>query len=440
MDRPYDSSQGGHQTPGNGPAEEARLRPAPRTTTSRAARALVLAASFGLGACSISGLGGGGPPPAADPFAGAAAANADAGPIVGNAPVTGEVLGGGSVKVALLLPLSATGNTGAVAQDIKNAAALAVNDFKNADIQVLVKDDRGTNDGGRAAASEAIAQGAELILGPLNAGAVNGASAVARGANVPVVAFSTDSTTASRSVYLLSFLPQPDVDRIVGYSASHGRRAIAALLPNNGYGTVVEAALHKAAADNGADLVGIVRYDLDRVSMQAKAKEVAAIAKTGRVNAIFVPDAGDAAPFIADILAAEGVRQPAIVLLGSAQWDDPRFLQSSNLNGALFPAPDRSGFAGFADKFRAAYGKAPARQASIGYDAISLAAGLTAGFGTQRFSSATLGKPQGFVGVDGVYRFNGDGTNQRALAVYTIDRGKTQIVDPAPSSFPGNGF
>ena len=120
---------------------------------------------------------------------------------------------------------------------------------------------------------------------------------------------------------------------------------------------------------------------------------------------------------------------------GNPQGDDPRFLNNSNLNGAFFPAPDRSGFSAFAAKFQSEYGKSPVRQASIGYDAISLAAGLNAGFGTQRFSSATLGTAQGFVGVDGVYRFNADGTNQRALAIYTIDRGKTQVVDPAPTAF-----
>lgn len=417
------------------------MRQQTRPRKQRAGAACVALLALTLGACSIAGLGGGagfgGGPAPADPLA--AGADTGGAPIVGNAPVTGEVMGSGTVKVALLLPLSATGNTGVVAQDIKNAASLAVKDFPSANIQVLVKDDRGTADGARAAATEAISQGAELILGPLIASAVNAASAVARGANVPMVAFSTDSSTASRGVYLLSFLPQPDVDRVVGYAASHGRKAIAAILPNNGYGTVVEAALHKAAGDTGADLVAIVRYDLDRVSMQARAKEIAAIAKAGRVNAVFVPDAGDAAPFIADILAAEGVRQPTIALLGSAQWDDPRFLQGSNLNGAFFPAPDRTGFAGFSSKFQAAFGKSPVRQASIGYDAISLAAGLTAGFGNQRFSGATIGKAQGFVGVDGVYRFNADGTNQRALAIYTIDKGKTQIVDAAPTSFPGAG-
>ena len=395
--------------------------------------AALLAAT--LGACSVSGLGGG--PAPADTLAAAGGASA---PIVGDAPVTGEVLGTGSVKVAMLLPLSATGNTGAVALDIKNAAALAIRDFQSAGIQVLVKDDHGTADGARAAATEAISQGAELILGPLIAGSVNGAAAVARPANVPVVAFSTDSSTASRGVYLLSFLPQPDVDRIVAYAAGKGKHAMAALLPNNGYGTVVEAALQKAISNSGVRLVAVSRYELDKVSMQSKAQEIAALAKAGQIDSIFMPDASDAAPFMADILAAQGVRQPAVTLLGSEQWDDPKFLQSSNLNGALYPAPDRAGFNGFAAKFQQAYGKAPVRQASIGYDAISLAAGLTAGFGTQRFTATTLGKPQGFVGVEGVYRFNSDGTNERALAVYSIDHGKTQIVDPAPKAFSTPGL
>src|ERR1700736_1506814 len=196
---------------------------------------------------------------------------------IAHGPVPGETLGTGSITVALLLPRSATGNAGQIAQAMKNAADLALREFQTADIQILVKDDAGTAEGARAAASQAVSDGAKLILGPLFAQSVSAAAAVAKPAGIPVVAFSSDATTAGKGVYLLSFLPQNDVVRMVRYAAGQGKRSFAALLPNNGYGTVVEAALQKVVADAGGRVFALERYDLDRVSMQAKASAVAGV-------------------------------------------------------------------------------------------------------------------------------------------------------------------
>lgn len=386
----------------------------------------VLAATLVLSACS---------PTSRSSF------DSSAVPVLGNQPVTGEVLGTGTVKVALLLPLTATGNAGALALHMRNAAALALKDFPSADIQLLIKDDLGTADGARAAAVEALAQGAQLILGPLFAQSVTAAAAIAKPANIPVIAFSTDSSVASRGVYLLSFLPQSDVDRIIQYATQRGKKSVAALLPSNGYGTVVEAALQKSISARGARLVVLDHYELDRVSMQGRAEAVADVIKKGQADTVFLPDAGDAAPFLAQVLASQGVFPGKAQFLGSGQWNgDSRVAGESNLFGGWFAAPDNAGFNAFADKYRAAYGEAPLRQASLGYDATSLAAGLIARFGEQRFTAATLTNPSGFVGVDGAFRLMADGTNQRGLAVYEVGRGSVVMVDPAPAEFGRSGL
>lgn len=384
----------------------------------RAAAIAVFAGSLlALAACTPGG-GGSGPRPQA-----------------GNAPVTGETIGSGNIRVALLLPLSATGNTGQSALAMRNAAELAVRDFQSAGIQILVKDDRGTPEGARAAASSAIAEGAELILGPVNSASVTAAAGVARGANVPVIGFSTDAAVASPGVYLLSFLPQSDVERIVAYAASRGKRSVAALLPATAYGTIVEAALQRSVANTGGRVMAIERYALDRVAMQERANAVVALAKSGTIDTIFMPDAGDAVPFLAQVLAAGGVTSAQITYLGSGQWDDPRIVAESSLNGSWYPGPEASGFATFARRYQAAFGAAPSRTATLAYDATSLAAGLASRFGDQRFSQQTLTNPNGFIGVDGAFRFLQNGLNQRGLAVYEIKGGQAVIVEPAPKTF-----
>ena len=392
--------------------------PGPLRSFASRARLWAIAAGMALAACSPSGLLN--PPPAGSGAAG---------------PVAGEVIGTGTVRVALLLPLSATGNAGQVAKDMRNSAELALREFQTANIQILVKDDRGTPDGARAAASAAIAEGAQIILGPLFAESVTAAASVARPANIPIVAFSTSASTASKGVYLISFLPQGDVDRIVRFASSQGKTSYAALLPANAYGALVEASFQRAVANAGGRVIAIEKYNLDRTSMQEKATAIANVVKQGTVNAVFIPDGGEATPFLVQILSANGVGASQVKYLGSGQWDDPRIIRESNLGGAWFPGPDLVGFRNFAARYKAAYGKEPLRTASLAYDATSLAAGLSGRFGAQAFTEKVLTTPSGFVGVDGVFRFRSDGLNQRALAVYQIERNQLGVVAPAPTNF-----
>lgn len=380
-------------------------------------RLLVLIVGFALAACAPSGLLDG------------------PGSIGPDGPVAGEVLGTGPVRVAMLLPLSATGNAGQLAKQMRNSAELALREGQSTGITILVKDDRGTPDGARAAARAALAEGAQIILGPLFAESVTAVASVAKPAKIPVVAFSTNTVAASKGVYLIGFLPQNDVARIVRYAASQGKQSFAALLPANAYGTLIEASLQQALANAGGRVVVTEKYNLDRASMQEKATAIANIVKQGTVNAVFIPEGGDAAPFLAQILATNGVGPTQVQFLGTGQWDDPRAIGESNLNGGWFPGPDLAGFRSFSERYNAAFGTTPLRNASLAYDATSLAAGLAGRFGADAFTDKVLTTNGGFIGVDGAFRFRSDGTNQRALAVYQIERGRLSVLSPAPRNF-----
>ena len=143
---------------------------------------------------------------------------------------------------------------------MKNAAEMALAEFKSPNIQLLVKDDGGTAQGAQAAAQQAISEGAEIIIGPIFAQSVSGVAQIARASNIPVIAFSTDVSVAARGVYLLSFLPETDVRRIVDFSVSRGKRSFAALLPDNAYGTVVEGAFQQEVSRRGGRVLVLEKY------------------------------------------------------------------------------------------------------------------------------------------------------------------------------------
>src|SRR4029077_7760476 len=192
-----------------------------------------------------------------------------------------SAIGAGRVKVGLILPLSGSGNAAVAAQSMRNAAEMALAEFNNPDLQLLVKDDAGSAPGAQQAAQQALDEGAEIILGPLFALSVGPVGQLARSRNVPVIAFSTDANVAARGVYLLSFLPESDVERIVGYAAGQGRRSFAALIPDNAYGSVAEGAFKQAVARRDGRVVALERYPADKAKMQAPVKTGAQAALGG---------------------------------------------------------------------------------------------------------------------------------------------------------------
>src|SRR6266508_1734505 len=297
-------------------------------------------------------------------------------------------IGEGKVKVGLILPLSASGNAAVAAQSMRNAAEMALAEFNNPDLQLLVKDDGGSALGAQQAAQQVLDEGAEIILGPLFALTVGPVARAARARGVPVIAFSTDTNVAARGVYLLSFLPESDVERIISYAASQGRRSFAALVPDNAYGSVAEAAFKQAVGRSGGRVIALERYPLDRAQMQAPVRNVAQAAS--HADAIFIPDGADAVPSVVQTLTANGIDTKRVQLLGTGLWEDAQIFSNPLLDGAWYAGPDSTGFRNFSGRYRTRYGKEPVRTASLAYDAVALVAALVKTQGKQRFADDVL--------------------------------------------------
>ncbi len=341
-----------------------------------------------------------------------------------------QAVGSGQVKVGLILPLSASGNAGVAAQSMKNAAEMALSEFQNPNLQLLIKDDAGNAQGAQQGTQQALDEGAEIILGPLFALSVPAAAQLTRTRGISMIAFSTDSSVAGRGVYLLSFLPESDVTRIVDYAASTGKRSFAALLPDNAYGNVVEAAFKQEVSRKGGRIVAFEKYGTDRTTPVRNVAQA-----LGSADALFLADDGDNVVAIADALTAAGANLKRLQLLGTGLWDSPRVFASATMQGGLYAAPDSSGFRAFSGRYSAKYGQQPVRTATLAYDAVALVAALARTQGGQRFAADVLTNPSGFAGIDGLFRFRSDGTNQRGLAVMRVASGGGQAVAGSPKSF-----
>ncbi|RKQ68691.1 penicillin-binding protein activator [Oceanibaculum indicum] len=374
---------------------------------------------------------------------------------------------GSKIKVAILLPLS--GPEARIGQSLLNAAQLALFDVADADFQLRPYDTGGDPMEAGTVAQQALADGAEVILGPLFAAATTAVAPHAHQAGVPVLSFSNDEAVADRGIFVLGFLPRDQVARVVRYATAQGITRFAALAPDTPYGRTVTRALQDTTQGAGAatvratlynpgtgDFTAIARqfadYDQRKRALAGEKARLAgrddeaskrALARLERMEtveelpyqAVLLPDAGQRLRSLAPMLAYFDVDHRKVRMLGTTLWEDPSIAGEPTLAGGWYAAPASDVRTSFEERYQQAFGSRPPLVAGLAYDATALMALLSRDRDQPDFSLETLTSPEGFAGVNGIFRLKPDGLNERGLAVFEINNGQRRVIDPAPQSF-----
>lgn len=327
--------------------------------------------------------------------------------------------------VAVIVPL--TGGDAAVGQSIANAANLALLDTGEKSIRITVYDSAGPG-GAAAAASRAIGEGNRLILGPLLADDVRAAAPVARASGVPVIAFSNDEGVAGNGVYIMGFTPDQSIGRVVSYARGRGANRFGALVPTGLYGQRAAQAMIGAVRKAGGSMGAVETFNRTPAAVTAAAKRLGA---KGNFDAVLIGDGGRIAA-----VAAPGIKTGTRIL-GTELWASDNGLgKTAALRGAWYAAPTDVQFDKLTVRYRARYGRAPFRLASLGYDAVLLAVRNARSWPTGKsFPARALVDPDGFAGVDGNFRFGRDGIADRLLEVRQVGATGETTVSPAANRF-----
>ncbi len=332
-------------------------------------------------------------------------------------------------KAAILLPLS--GPNAALGQAMLNAAQQAVFDSAGNNFELQPRDTAGP-EGAETAARKAIGDGASLIIGPLFAADVPPVKRTAQANGLLVLPLSTDTSLAERGVFVMGLAPAAQVQRVVAYAASRGAHRFAALIPATPYGTLVDDVFRRTLGEQGQTLIDVQTYDPKGADLAEKVQALAL--QQNMIDALFLPASGNDLKKVADQLAAAGFNSSRTRLLGTGLWDTPALgRQVPFLIGGWYAAPDPAQRRTFIAGYQAAYGAEPPRLATLAYDATALAA-ILAKRGL-RYDEAALTNPNGFAGLDGIFRLRASGAVERAMAVLEITAAGTIAVDPSPTSF-----
>jgi len=330
-------------------------------------------------------------------------------------------------RIALLVPT--TGPNASVGQAIANAASMALMDTNAQNLRITTYDTTG-NPG--AAAARAISDGNRLILGPLLADDISAVAAVARPAKVSLISFSNDDSAAGRNVYVMGNLPGESVRRTVKYARAHGVSTFGGLVPKGDYGDRASRALIAEARAAGGTVVSMETYDRSTASIAAAAKRLRA---RGDVDAVLVAESGTLSARAAGLLKAPGSSTPRI--LGTELWSGEKAIATTPaLDGAWFSTVSDTRFAQFAKSYRTRFGTQPYRIATLGYDAVLLTLRVARDWKPgKEFPSSSLMSSEGFLGLDGAFRFDRSGAIERALEVREVSGGTVKVVSPAASKF-----
>ena len=327
-------------------------------------------------------------------------------------------------RVALLVPLS--GSNAGVGASLANATQLALLDTSNEQVRITRYD---TATGAAAAANRALADGARLILGPLLAEDVRAVAPIARRANVPLLAFSNDTSVAGNGAYVMGYAPAQSIERVVRYAKSRGVSNFGGLVPNALYGTRASTAFLRAVESAGGRVVALQTYDRG-----ALGAAVTRMAKDAPFDAVLVADSGGAAAAAVPLLRR---RSPQTRILGTELWNtDNSIVAKPALNGALFASVSDTLYRQYAIKYRARFGSAPYRLSSLGYDSVLLTVRIARDWPVgSPFPEARLRSAEGFAGIDGAFRFGRDGVADRSLEVLQVNAGGFTTISPAPRGF-----
>lgn len=371
------------------------------------------------------------------------------------------------IRVAILLPLS--GASAKIGGAMLNAAQMALFDIADDRLVLHPKDTLGSPDGAVLAMEAALQDGVEIVLGPLFASSVRAVANLSRERGINVVAFSNDRSVAGGGIYLMGFMREQEVARVVGFARTQGIGRFAALLPESPYGEAVEMALRTAAQRTGGAVVRVERYAAGatdffepvqrlaryerrrgelqamRRDLQARGGEIAertlrrleGLDTIGEIgyDAVVIAEGGTRLQAIAPLLPFFDIDPDDVRFLGTGLWDERNIGREPALVGGWFAGPSPVEGEGFRTRYEGLYGAAPPRIASIAYDAAALAAVLARSRELPDYSAAALTAKSGFSGVDGIFRFDTSGIAERGLAVLEVRPRTFRVLSDAPKSF-----
>lgn len=348
-------------------------------------------------------------------------------------------------RVGLLIPTS--GVNGQLGMELQRGAELALFSMGDKTIELLVFDTAG---GPRAeeAARAALAAEVDIIIGPLFSRSVVAARAIAGTRNVPMLSLSNNLDVADRTSWLLGYMPEQQIELLLGHALTAGHTRIAILAEQSPFGRRL--ATHALRRLKQLGMTPEVVQTLSPAQLASEDQLKAAIQTfTGyeppaedeeapafadlpppRFEAVVFAGGAEFALRTAPVLAYYDADSERVLYLGNAQWNQRRLLMEPSLHGALFASRPTDQDEKFNGLWTDIWDSRPGSLARLSFDAMAMIT-VAAKTRPRRWRSSLVAN-SGFNGFSGAYRLLPDGSNRRAFELRQIEAGVSILFRAAP--------
>lgn len=366
------------------------------------------------------------------------------------------------VKIALLLPLS--GDKKDLGWNLANSSFISLFDNDDDDnIELVLFDSKGTAKGAKKAFKEIINKNIKLVIGPIFSSAVKAIEAEALRYEITVISFSNNTKLIGKindygGIFLAGMRPEAGIDRMISYALDNEKYNFAIIAPNSKYGHAVTSKFKQIVKGRDGNFITAQFYKSNERDLNRAVNRVITsfripqdfdfredeheVSEEDKIypQVIMIPQSGNILAKIMQSIQEQNIDERQFQFIGSSQWDDITTLENKQLQGSWFAAPDHEEFADFEQKYYDLYKKFPPRISSLAYDIIMATSILVEEKDGKYVPNIRdfvnyQGKINGFIGIDGPFRFLPNGIVQRNLAVLEIDQDKLRTLAPANEEF-----
>ena len=348
---------------------------------------------------------------------------------------------GKPVPVALLIPKGYE-NSASLADSLEKAALMAVADLQNVTIDLRVYDTAGSAAVAAQVAQKAVDEGAQIILGPLYQESANAVGLAVADEGVNVLSFSNNTSIAGGNLFLLGQTFENTAKRLVEFAAAQGKRRAVIVYPSNTEGEIAKIALENAAEKTELTIVQTQGFQFTREAVANTVPLVRAAVEIEEADLVILTSTtAGALGLLVQMLPEAGVDPQKVQYAGLARWDIPaQTLELPGVQDGWFAVPDRDLFTNFSERYEEQYETKPHQLASLAYDGVAAVGALVASGNSNALTGEALTQSAGFEGVNGIFRFLKNGTNERGLSIAQVVDKQVVIIDPAPKTFGFSGF
>jgi hypothetical protein len=346
-------------------------------------------------------------------------------------PQNATTLGQGSMKVAMLLPLSAPGSVGEEGRKMRDGASLAMTDMGNDLITLTIEDTRGDAELAGKMTVEAMGSGAKAVIGPTELAAARRLLQVSGEKRPPVLALA-ENFAGSPGIYSVRLTETDSAAAGAAALAAKGKRKFVLFIAEGANADAISKRVENSLSIYGAQLLVTLPYRTAAGGAEKAVADMAAL--VSNPEAVIVASGATNPSAIVSPLRTKGLLGKGVALVGTSRWlahplNDPL------LDGAYIAALDPAETGPIASRFKKTFSYDADVNVAYAYDMVALTAGIASAVGPKGLTRQTLENKTGFRGSTGLFRFRSDGSTERSMPFYQVRNGSLKKIEKSISGF-----